>query len=279
MEARIDAARLDEFTFASRKRPEGMHHRLVECGRCGLAYANPAPRSEVLADAYAGAAYDTTEESAYAAASYAALLPGLLGRLPAQGAALDIGAGDGAFLRELLTAGFSDVVGVEASRAPVAAADASVRPHLRQSSFRASDFEAGQFRLVTCFQTLEHLAEPLEVCRGAAGLLRDGGALLVVAHDRSAPVNRILGRRSPIYDIEHMQLFCPRSLRGLLERAGLDEVTLRRISNRYPLRYWARLLGVPDRALARGAPIRGRVGGVAVTLAVGNLAAVGIKRA
>lgn len=62
----------------------------------------------------------------------------------------------------------------------------------------------------------------------------------MVGHDRPAPVNRLLGRRSPIYDIQHLQLFCPGSLRELLERAGFRDVQVRRFRTRYPLRYWLR---------------------------------------
>ena len=41
-EAAFDASRWDKFAFSSRKTPEYMHYRLLECGRCDLLYANPA---------------------------------------------------------------------------------------------------------------------------------------------------------------------------------------------------------------------------------------------
>ena len=40
-EADFTLERLDSFAFASRKMPEYMHYRLVDCPGCDLLYANP----------------------------------------------------------------------------------------------------------------------------------------------------------------------------------------------------------------------------------------------
>ncbi|MDQ6797963.1 MAG: class I SAM-dependent methyltransferase [Actinomycetota bacterium] len=279
-EADIDVERLDQFAFASRKVPELMHHRLVACPTCDLVYASPAPTPESLEAAYGEAGFDSSEEARCASATYADLVKDLLPTLPPAGGVLDIGTGEGSFLTELLALGFDDVAGSEPSLAPIGAAPAEVADRIRPGVFRADDFEAGRFRLVTIFQTLEHLDDPLTVCRDARRLLCDGGVLLVVAHDRRALVNRLLGRRSPIYDVEHLQLFSPPSLRGLLERAGFDDVATQPIVNRYPLRYWARLLPLPRAAKDAGVGVLERVGvaGALVGLRVGNRAAVGYRR-
>lgn len=279
-EARVDAGRLDAFAFASRKRPEYMHHRLVLCRACDVLYASPAPTADTLDEAYAAAAYDSAEESVHASATYGARLPELLATLPPGGGALDIGTGDGSFLAELLAAGFDDVVGVEPSGAPVRAAAPAVRPLIVEGPFRASDFEPGRFRLVTIFQTLEHLPEPLGVCRDAFRLLAPGGALYVVGHNRRALPNRVLGRRSPIFDIEHLQLFSPTSLRRLLERTGFAGVEVRPVVNRYPVRYWLRLLPLPSRVREPALRALGsRLASAVVPMPAGNIAAVGYRRA
>jgi SAM-dependent methyltransferase len=278
-EARLDHDRLGDFAYASRKVPEYMHHRLVACPRCQLVYASPAPLAEALDVAYRDAAYDSGEEAEYASDTYGDLLGSVMPELPDRGGALDIGAGNGAFLRRLLAAGIDDVVGVEPSAAPVAAAADDVRPFLRLAPFRADDFEPGRFRLVTVFQTLEHVADPLELCRAAHRLLAAGGALMVVCHNRRAVANRLLGRRSPIFDVEHLQLFSPESLRALLERAGFDRVELRPVTNRYPLRYWVRLLPLPPRAKDAALATLGRTrfGSLPVALPVGNFAGIAFK--
>lgn len=269
-ESNVDPAALDAYAYASRKPPELMRYRLVECPDCDTVYASPAPAPGFLAEAYAGAAFDSGEEAAYAAATYAALVRRMLRRLPRAGGALDIGTGDGAFMAELDRLGFTGVVGVEPSAAPIAAAAPRVRERIRSGVFSARDFEPRSFRLITCFQTIEHVPDPLVLCREAGGLLVPGGALLLVAHDRRAAVNRAMGLRSPIHDVEHLQLFSPSSLRTLIELAGLGDVQVRHITNRYSLRYWLRLAPLPTASLQRM-----RVARVPVRLPVGNQAAWG----
>ncbi len=280
-EERFDPARLGRFAFASRKLPELMHWRLVECPVCHLLFASPAPSARTVAAAYHAAGYDSKEEARYAGYTYGELLREVIPRLPAAGGTLDVGAGDGAFLRVMRELGFDDLAGVEPSRAAREAADPEIRRLIREGVFHAGDFEPGRFRLVSCLHVVEHLADPLAAFRGAHALLRDGGALFVVCHDRRAPLNRLLGRRSPIYDVEHLQLFCRRSLEALLERAGFRDVQVRRFRNRYPLRYWLRLAPLGRRAKAGliAALERLRIGSLPLTLPVGNLVAVGWRNA
>ena len=271
--ASFDAARLGRLSFASRKPPEGMHWRLVTCASCGLVYANPAPDADVLLDEYRAAGYDSAEAARYAARTYAGIVSGLLSRLPDRDAALDIGAGDGAFIESLLALGFSDVVGFEPSPAARQAAPERLRPLIREDAFEPGALAAGTFSLVTCFQTIEHVPDPLGLCRDAGGLLKDGGALVLACHDRRAWSARLLGAKSPIFDIEHLQLFDRHTLRKLLEQAGFEHVVVHTLVNRYPLRYWARLAGIPDRVVR----LLGAAASLPVPLPAGNLWAVGYR--
>jgi SAM-dependent methyltransferase len=278
-EQRLDFSSLDEHAFASRKRPEHMRLRLVACPGCDLVYASPVPSPEALAQAYEGAAFDSAEEARYAARSYMEQLQDLVATLPDRRGALDIGTGEGAFLTELLRSGFDEVGGVEPSSAPIAAADPEVARLIEHGVFRAGLRPAGSLSLVTCFQTIEHVPDPAALVRDAVELLKPGGILALVCHDRRAPLNRALGLRSPIVDVEHMQLFSPRSVDALMRRAGLREVGHRAIRNRYPLRYWARLAPLPDRlqSAVSGTLERSGLARRPLTLPVGNLLAWGVR--
>src|SRR5438552_2188092 len=135
VEATLDEARLTASAFASRKLPEYMHSRMVECKGCSMLYANPVLQPEALAEAYRDASFDSGTESRLAAVTYRAMLEPHLAVLLSRNSALDIGAGDGAFLEELLASGFQSVVGVEPSEAPIAAAKPSIRPYLKCGVF------------------------------------------------------------------------------------------------------------------------------------------------
>ncbi len=277
--ANVDPDTLDKFAFASRKLPEYMHYTLVVCATCDLLYANPAPDQRTLEAAYHDAAFDASDESRFASVTYGALLPRICAELPDRAGALDIGTGDGAFLAQLLAHGFTDVVGVEPSAAPVAAAPPAVRGLIRHAPFRSADFAPESFRLVTCFQTIEHVYDPMALCRDALRLLRPGGALFIVCHNRRALLARAMGLKSPIFDVEHLQLFSPSSIRGALTRAGFSRVDVRPIVNRYPINYWARLFPLPSGVKTRAleALRASGLGKLQVAAPVGNLAAVAYK--
>jgi SAM-dependent methyltransferase len=278
-DANVDLEALDGFAFASRKLPEYMHWQLMECRRCDLLYAAPAPPVEELARLYDNADFASREEARYASRTYGRILGRIVRKLPDRVGAVDIGTGDGVFLHELLAAGFREVAGIEPSAAPIEAADASVRPLIRHDIFRPNSFPAGSLSLITCFQTIEHLADPLTFCRDALRALKPGGALFLIGHNRRAVSAKLLGRKSPIFDIEHMQLFSPPSVRNLLKTAGFSEVEVRTVYNQYPVRYWAQLFPFPKRmkTVLLGFLKTTRLGRLLVPLPAGNFAAVAYK--
>jgi SAM-dependent methyltransferase len=281
LEDSIEPSRLSDLSFASRKPPEYMSHRLVRCLRCDLVYADAPPSPANLATAYHQAAFDTGQEADDAAAAYVLAARPTLAALPGRRDALEIGTGNGAFLECLHREGFSGLVGVEPSRAAIEAAPASRRAWIREGVFEEHAWPASSFDLVCCFMTLEHVSDPRAVAEAALRLLRPGGAFVAVTHDYRSTVNRVLGKRSPIIDVEHMQLFSAASVRSLFERAGYERVAVDAFVNRYRASYWLRLLPLPCVAKAGLARIFAAtgVGRVRVGLNVGNLFVAGFKRA
>lgn len=241
----IDPNKLSSFSFSSRKEPEYMCHRLVQCPSCGLVYADQPPAADELAHAYHQADYDSSEEANDAAAAYLSAIRPTLNALAQRRTALEIGAGTGVFLEYLAREGFSGLVGVEPSAAAIAAAPAHRREWLREAIFDEKDFAPESFDLICCFMTLEHVPFPDAIAASALRLLRPGGAFVTVTHDYRSLVNRLLGRRSPIIDIEHLQLFSGPSIRRLFEGAGYTGVTVKSYWNTYSLRYWMRIAPLP----------------------------------
>jgi|GEM_PF-5450358 len=108
LEKNIDPAKLSGFSFSSRKTPEFMCHRLVQCPTCDLVYANQPPGEDELAHAYHVADYDSSEEANDAAAAYIRAIRPTLGALVRRQSALEIGTGTGIFLEYLSREGFTD---------------------------------------------------------------------------------------------------------------------------------------------------------------------------
>lgn len=277
--ASIDPTRVGAFSFASRKLPEYMSFRLVRCTGCETVFAAEAPRAENLVRAYEEADYDSAEEAADAARTYAReLAPHLTGN-DLSGRALEIGTGTGVFLRELKRLGFAEAVGVEPSVRAIAAAEPGVKDMIRAGIFRASDYEPESLSLICCFMTLEHVSDPRALTEAAFDLLRPGGRIAFVTHDYTARINKLMGRRSPIIDIEHMQLFCPSSLRLLLSLSGFETIEVASIRNAYSIRYWLRLAPMPAQLKTLALRVLSGLGLGRSTMAlnVGNLIAVARK--
>jgi SAM-dependent methyltransferase len=192
---------------------------------------------------------------------------------------IDIGTGDGAFLEELLKKGFTKVIGVEPSKAPIKASLPKIRPLIKKGFFNPRTFKKNSVSLITCFQTFEHLYDPLKTCREAFEILRKGGAFYIVCHNRRSLSCRILGMKSPIFDIEHLQLFSPQSAKILLTKAGFVRTTIKPLFNVYPLHYWLKLLPIPKGLKIKLIQFLKKIklGNLPVMLPAGNLAVIGYK--
>ncbi|MGK5092257.1 class I SAM-dependent methyltransferase [Deltaproteobacteria bacterium TL4] len=279
LDAHFDFEQLDPFAFASRKIPEYMHFRMVCCPTCDLLYATPAPTEEGLGAEYEQAAYDSTVEAAYAAKTYAHYLKQVLKNLSHVESALDIGTGNGAFLK-YLKAHFKQVEGIEPSLAPIEAALPEIRPLIKHGLFDAQNFKNESFSLITCFQTIEHVFQPERLCREIHSLLKPGGAVMFIAHNYRSLLARILGSKTPIYDIEHMQLNSPQSLHYLLRQTGFQHIRIFSVTNRYPLNYWVKLLPIALSVKKKLISLLDtlHLGSIPIPMKVGNLGAFGYKQ-
>lgn len=276
----IDPDRLSSFSFASRKTPEFMCHRMVCCSNCDLVYADAPPSQTTLAQSYHTASYDSAEEANDAAQSYALAIRPIIRSLTSKDVALEIGTGTGIFLEHLESEGFINLIGVEPSTAAINAAPNKRRAWIREGMFEESDFEPQSVDLICCFMTMEHVLEPRLLAESASRLLKPGGAFVTVTHDYRSIVNRILGKKSPIIDVEHLQIFSKKSISALLKKADFTDISVSSFKNRYSLRYWIRLCPLPNRLKSTfekilGFPIFNKLH---LTINVGNTIAVGFKK-
>ena len=275
----FDESRLTKDSFASRKLPEYMSYKLVRCHGCTTVFASEAPDARTLAHAYHEADYDTAREATDAATTYRRAIEPRLATLTDRGIALEIGTGTGVFLTELQRMGFREAVGIEPSPAAIAAADPAIAPAIREGVFTGDEYPPASLAFIGCFQTMEHVPDPRGLVEQSFRMLQPGGILAMITHDYTAPLNRTLGRRSPIIDIEHVQLFCPAALRTLVTQAGFGVVALDVLRNTYPAAYWSRLVPLPAtlKSLMLKTLDLTRLGRIPLTINVGNLLTVAQK--
>lgn len=268
---RIDDSKITQFTYASRKRPELMHYEYCECQSCELLFASRRPTTEDLLTSYAAAAFDAGRESRFAAKTY---VKALNLYLTSGTSVLDVGCGDGAFLNECRVRGLRRLQGIEPSLSAANAADNNMRANIFLGGHE--DFQTHEkFDVITLFQTVEHILDPVGFFSSIRRFARPGGYLAVACHDYQSTVNRALGERSPIFDIEHLQIFSKSSISRALEAGGLKVNSVKSYTNTYPIAYWLRLAPVPASIKDSDALMRSGMSQVPLTLPLGNIMAVG----
>lgn len=256
-----------------------MNHALVKCLICNLVYAPSPPDENSLKNAYHVAEYDSSEEANDAAFSYLKAIKPFLQTLKTKESVLEIGTGTGVFLELLQKEGFKELIGIEPSSAAIAAAPPSRQIWIRQDIFRSNTFALNSLDFVCCFMTMEHVKDPGILINEVYSLLKPGGIFAIVTHDFEAPINKLLGKKSPIIDIEHLQLFSKKSLNTMFNKAGFTKCSIIKFSNSYSIFYWLKLMPLPiglKILLSRILKTIG-IGKLKLTIDVGNLMTVGIK--
>ncbi|WP_338240449.1 class I SAM-dependent methyltransferase [Aurantiacibacter hainanensis] len=101
----------------------------------------------------------------------------------------------------------------------------------------------GTVGLAVMIHVLDHLIKPAAMVRQIARKLKPGGVLAIVTHNEGSLLRRLLGTRWPPFCLQHPQLFSPRTMRGLLGRAGFDHVEVRAAANVFPSDFLLRQAG------------------------------------
>lgn len=259
--------------FSARRIPDGVHYRLVRCGKCGLVRSDPILPDSELARLYQGSRLTYAEESTYAGATYARYLRECLHLLQTRDRLLEIGCGNGFFLELALAFGFGEVHGVEPSREALQQAAPAVQCRIQNEVFREGLFPPNYFSLICAFQVFDHMTGPNAVLKTCRQILQPGGLVLFINHDAGAWTNRILGERSPIVDIEHIYLYDQRTMARIFRKNGFEVLRVFSIRNSYPLYYWCRMAPVPASLKRKLLPRlkQSRLGRMILTWRAGNL--------
>jgi SAM-dependent methyltransferase len=150
------------------------------------------------------------------------LAGGLVSWLPARpnGTLLDVGCGSGEFLRRMRALGWA-VRGVESDQAAV---DIARRVHgLDVRTETLANLRDASFDAVTMHHVIEHVPDPPGFIRDAGRLLRQGGVLVIVTPNSQSLASGWFGRNWVHWDPpRHLHVFSRRSLRVVVERAGLS---------------------------------------------------------
>jgi SAM-dependent methyltransferase len=207
-----------------------MKAHVAECRSCRLAYQTPRPPLEASiaymdmrwqsGDTYV-ADIDHQRERSIRQLAYVRQL------VTSQGRLLDFGAGAGAFVQQARDMGW-DAEGAEHSPAAREKASSQHGVHLHES------LPDGPFDVITLWDVIEHLRDPIGIVRVLSDQLNSGGWLFIETGNWECWDRLCDGDAWGLYLFDHQYYFSPNSLQQTLARTGLAEFHLLKEPRGYP---------------------------------------------
>jgi hypothetical protein len=159
-----------------------------------------------------------------------------------EGVYLEIGPDIGLATEVAVASGtLAKVVLVEPNRAshPMLKKVAPARNTVIVDSLSELDDSIRADRLVL-IHVLDHLPQPRKDLITLRQRMKEGGLMLVVVHNESSLLRRILGPRWPPFRLQHPQLFSRQTLPVFLESCGFTVRSLRATTNTLSVRHLVR---------------------------------------
>lgn len=233
-------------TYTSRRIPDRVHFRFVRCLECGLTFSNPIHDSSKIVESYKESYNPTEEDLKNSGRVYAMYLKSILSKLKSRNRILDIGCGDGFFLKEAKKLRFKELYGVEPSKDAVRKLVAGLdKKKIIADIFNKKQFKKDFFDVVTFFQVFDHVLDPNKFLEDCKFVLKPGGYVIAIMHDAHSRQAKIMGEKLPIFDIQHIYLFDKKTIRMIFENHGFEVEKVISSVTIYSLGYWFKMAPIP----------------------------------
>jgi 2-polyprenyl-3-methyl-5-hydroxy-6-metoxy-1,4-benzoquinol methylase len=224
----------------------------VRCPSCGMIYQNPRPRIEDMQQHYP-VEYESYSEIHSNRISWLlnqAINYGTIKRsrfivkYKHSGRLLDIGCATGFFLDGMRSQGKWELHGVEINPHVAEIARQRYGLEVRTGTLREAAYPAQFFDVITMWDVLEHLHQPLESLREIHRILKPDGLLVLRVPNIGSLDAKLFKRYWAGYDApRHLYVFSPNTLREILRKAGFDLMDRNSHSGNYTtfllsLRFW-----------------------------------------
>lgn len=227
----------------------GLWFAVVQCQECGLCFTNPRPTRDTIGQFYQQD-YQPHQlrEKRRRHSAWKERVGKLLARderhlLPVFGSGrlLDFGCGGGSFLERMHQQGWQ-VTGLDMAASAVERIRSQLGLYALHGSLPHPQLNPGSFDMITMWQSLEHVHEPLLVLRQARRLLVPGGKILVAVPNIDSLPFRWFGNAWFGLDLpRHLTHFTAWTLTQMMQMAGFAVQPVRMLHHSKWLRASAQL--------------------------------------
>lgn len=198
---------------------------LCKCGNCGFVFAQKIPTSQELEEHYEG--YGRNDYlSPITIKRYNELLD-QMEPYRKTNKLLDVGCGIGYFLEEAKKRGW-EVYGTEFTDEAVAIC-IQKGIYIQKGVLDPANYEKESFDVITSFEVIEHINNPIEELTNFNKLLRKGGLVYLTTPNFNSLLRyRLKSAYNVIVYPEHLSYYTPSTLKQVFVKAGL---TARRIES------------------------------------------------
>ena len=227
--------------YAGRKTPDHYHYEMVRCNRCKLLFANSIYGNERIEDLYTESDFDYGDELFGLKKTYGYCLKQAMKFLERTKHMVDIGCGNGFLLEEAIKYGWENVSGVELSEKAINCSKPYVKQKIINKSFDADYFHENYFDLVFSAMVIEHFTDINRFFSDVNKILRPGGIQLIIAHNESHFLSKLLKNKHPIINDEHVNIFSPNTLKMILHKHNFEIISIKPLRNYYSIKYWLKM--------------------------------------
>lgn len=263
-----------------RKKRTYEHNTFLKCNVCGMVYSNPIINPSVVNKLYEKSKYNYKGEEENLKNTYKNFLSDMNQFIKNKQRLLDIGTGNGFFLLEALKQGYKEVYGIEPSKHAVEMADNKIKKNIIQDILKEDQFKDEFFDAITLFQVIDHIENPNGVLRICNKFLKKNGAILFISHNVDSLSSKILGEKSPIFDIEHTQLFSVNTMTKILKKNGFKVIYSYSVPSTFTLGHWITMTPIPKKIKDNIKEILKKTGLIDKTIKMrpGNFGIIALKK-
>jgi 2-polyprenyl-3-methyl-5-hydroxy-6-metoxy-1,4-benzoquinol methylase len=204
----------------------------VRCSQCGFIFTSPKPTPEGIEKFYDANYFTHSDGLSYGYRDYVkdkdnivrsfAFIYKKLGKYRKPGRSLDVGCAYGFSLLAAQQYGWQ-ARGIELAADVAATARSDFGLDVRSITLAEVAALGERYDLVTLWDVIEHLADPMAMLRDAHTILNPGGIIAIMTPNAGGLVARVMGDKWVMYQrgaVEHLCYFTPSTMRLALDNAG-----------------------------------------------------------